>query len=89
MENIQIRTKGLITLPAKLRRQYKLNEGDVMTLVDLGDGCFMLMPKVSQVARLGDEIARIMKEKGISLDNMLQALEEERERYYQEHYAQS
>jgi len=86
---IQIRRKGVITLPAKLRRQYNLDEGDVFTLVDLGDGSFLLTPQVSQVAHLGDQVARLMEEEGVTVEEMLEALDQEREIYYREHYAQS
>jgi len=86
---IQIRRKGVITLPAKLRRQYNLDEGDVFTLVDLGDGSFLLTPQVSQVAHLGDQVARLMEEDGVTVEEMLEALDQEREIYYREHYAQS
>ena len=85
---IQIRAKGLVTLPVELRRKYGLQEGDALSLIDLGDGCILLSPKISQVARLGDEVARIMSDEGVSTEEMLQTLEEERERYYRQHYAQ-
>jgi AbrB family looped-hinge helix DNA binding protein len=86
---VQIRRKGVITLPAELRRQYGLDEGDVFTLVDLGDGSFLLTPQLSQVARLGNQAARLMEEEGVTLEEMLEALDQERETYYQEHYAQA
>jgi AbrB family looped-hinge helix DNA binding protein len=86
---VQIRRKGVITLPAELRRQYGLDEGDVFTLVDLGDGSFLLTPQLSQVARLGNQAARLMEEEGVTLEEMLEALDQERETYYQEHYAQT
>ena len=86
---IQIRRKGVITLPIELRRQYNLDEGDVFTLVDLGGGSFLLTPRVSQVARLGDQVAWLMEEEGVALEEMLEALDQEREIYYQEHYAQA
>jgi bifunctional DNA-binding transcriptional regulator/antitoxin component of YhaV-PrlF toxin-antitoxin module len=85
---VQIRRKGLITLPVELRRQYGLGEGDVFTLVDLGNGSFLLTPRVSQVARMGDQVARLMEEEGVTLEEMLETLDEERESYYQQHYAQ-
>ena len=85
---VQIRRKGLITLPVELRRQYDLSEGDVFTLVDLGDGSFLLNTRVSQVARMGDQVARLMEEEGVTLEEMLETLDEERESYYQQHYAQ-
>ena len=86
---VQIRRKGVITLPVELRRQYNLDEGDVFTLVDLGDGSFLLTPRVSQVARLGNQVAQLMEEEVVTLDEMLEALDQERETYYQEHYAQT
>jgi bifunctional DNA-binding transcriptional regulator/antitoxin component of YhaV-PrlF toxin-antitoxin module len=84
---VQIRRKGVITLPVELRRRYGLDEGDVFTLVDLGDGSFLLTPQVSQVARLGDQVARVMAEEGVGLEEMLKVLDEERELYYRDHYA--
>jgi bifunctional DNA-binding transcriptional regulator/antitoxin component of YhaV-PrlF toxin-antitoxin module len=86
---VQIRSKGVITLPVELRRRYGLDEGDVFTLVDLGDGSFLLTPQVSQVARFGDRVSRLMAEKKVSLEEMLEALDQEREAYYREHYVQA
>ena len=86
---IQIRSKGTVTLPIELRRKYGIDEGDVITLIDLGDGSFLLTPIVTQVDRLGDRVARAMKEAGVSEDELLAALDEERERYYQERYVKS
>jgi AbrB family looped-hinge helix DNA binding protein len=83
---VQIRQKGVITLPAQVRKRYGLREGDVFTLEDLGDGSFLLIPRVSQVTRLGDRVAEIMQEEGVSAEEVLKALKEERESYYREHY---
>jgi bifunctional DNA-binding transcriptional regulator/antitoxin component of YhaV-PrlF toxin-antitoxin module len=85
---LQIRKKGVITLPMDLRRQYSLDEGDLLTLVDLGEGAFILVPQVSQTAAWGDRVARTLAEENVSLDDMLLVLDEERERYYQEHYVE-
>jgi len=86
---IQIRNKGTITLPINFRRKYNLNQGDVFTLIDLGDGSFILTPKITQVNLLGDQIAQAMAEGGVSIDEILDALDEERERYYKEHYVEN
>lgn len=83
---IQIRSKGAVTLPIELRRKYGLGEGDIITLIDLGDGSFLLTPILPQVDRLGDRIAQTMAEEGVSVDEILTALDEERKRYYQERY---
>lgn len=85
---VQLRNKGAITLPIEIRRQYDLNEGDIFTLVDLGDGSFFLTPKVLQVERLGNQVQQIMEQAGVTVDDVLKVLAEERERYYQDHYEQ-
>ena len=86
---IQLRRKGILTLPVSLRRKYDLDENDVFTLEDLGDGSFLLIPDVSQVARFGDRVAEVMAEQDVGLEEMLEALNEERERYYREQYEQT
>lgn len=86
---IQVRGKGTLTLPIDLRRKYGIDEGDVITLIDLGDGSFLLTPIATTLDRYGDRVARAMAESGVSEDELLAALDEERERYYQERYVQS
>jgi bifunctional DNA-binding transcriptional regulator/antitoxin component of YhaV-PrlF toxin-antitoxin module len=86
MTTVQMRGKGTITFPAKLRTKYKLQEGEVFTIIDLGEGTFLLKPMVSQVNKLSNQIAKRLKEENVSLDDLLQTLDEERKIYYQENY---
>lgn len=86
MTVVQMRGKGTITFPAKLRSKYKLQEGEVFTIIDLGEGSFLLKPKVLDVDVLSRRIAKRIKEDNISLDDLLKALDDERKTYYQEHY---
>ena len=87
MTTLQIRGKGTITLPANLRKKYKLEEGEVLTVIDLGEGTILLKPIVSQVNKLSNQIAKRLKEENVTLDDLLDALDEERKTYYQENYA--
>ena len=84
---IQIRSKGNITLPSGFRRKYGLGEGEVLTMIDLGKGSCLLTPKVTQVDRYGDRVAKVLKEANVSLEDLLTALDEERKQFYKEHYA--
>ena len=86
MTTVQMRGKGTITFPAKLRTKYKLQEGEVFTIIDLGGGSFLLKPKVLEVDKLANRIAKRLKEENVTLDDLLQALDEERKVYYQENY---
>ncbi len=83
---IQLRDKGVITLPMSLRRKYSLRTGDVFSVSDLGEGAFIITPKSSRVAALGDKVADILQAEGVTVEQMLEALNEERERYYCEQY---
>ncbi|MBC8509104.1 MAG: AbrB/MazE/SpoVT family DNA-binding domain-containing protein [Chloroflexi bacterium] len=87
-KTVQIRQKGLITIPSNLRRKYNLTEGDVYTFVDLGDGTFLLSPDASKVNQYADQVAQLVQEADVDLDELLTTLDEERESYYQNHYAQ-
>ena len=87
VNTIQVRKKGSITLPMELRAKYGVDEGDIFTLIDMGDGSFLLTPRISQVNRLGDRVAEILNAENVSVDDLLSTLDDERERYYQERYA--
>jgi len=82
---IQVRSRGVITLPAELREKYGIESGDIFRLVDL-DGVFVLTPMVPMVPELAREIERIRLEAGLSTEELLQGLREQRERYNQEKY---
>ena len=79
----QISQRGVLTLPKSIRDSYKLKPGDVMTVIDLG-GAFVISPHRSQVDRMAEEISAALAERGESLESMLTALREEREKYGQQ-----
>jgi AbrB family looped-hinge helix DNA binding protein len=80
---VQIRGRGTLTLPARIRERYDLADGDPLTLVDL-DGAILLSPKTSVADKLSAEIQYLMTEAGLSLDELLGGLREERARYHAE-----
>lgn len=69
-------------LPAKLRAKYEIRKGDKLHLIDL-DGVFVLTPMVPMVPELAREIERIRLEAGISMDELIQGLREQRAKYHQ------
>jgi len=83
---IRLREKGVLTLPVGLRRKYSLRAGDVFSLIELGEGAFVFSPHTPKLAMLGDKVGELLQEQGVSVDQMLLALEEEREQLYREHY---
>jgi bifunctional DNA-binding transcriptional regulator/antitoxin component of YhaV-PrlF toxin-antitoxin module len=77
---LQVRERGVLTLPAELREKYGIQPGDSFRLVDL-DGIFVLTPMVPMVPELAREIEQLRLSAGLSMDDLLQGL---RERFYTE-----
>jgi bifunctional DNA-binding transcriptional regulator/antitoxin component of YhaV-PrlF toxin-antitoxin module len=82
---IQVRERGVVTLPAELREKYKIENGQIFNLVDL-DGIFVFVPMVPIVPELANEIERLRLEAGLSMEELLVSLREQREKYSTEKY---
>jgi bifunctional DNA-binding transcriptional regulator/antitoxin component of YhaV-PrlF toxin-antitoxin module len=82
---IQVRERGVITLPSELRDKYKIETGQIFRLVDL-DGIFVFVPMVPIVPELANEIERLRLEAGLSMEDLLVSLREQREKYSTEKY---
>ena len=77
---VRMAQRGVVTLPKSLRQSYNLRPGDNFTLLDLG-GVFILSPRRSEIDSLANRLTQALTERGETLETMLQALREERERY--------
>lgn len=84
-ETVRVRQRGVLTLPASLREKYGIRPGDTFRLIDL-DGIFVLTPMVPMVPELAREIERMRREAGLTIEELLAGLREQRKRYYQERY---
>jgi len=78
---IQVVRRGIITLPKELREQNNIDEGDTLTLIDLGDGVFVISPRRSRVDEIANKLAREWQDSGESLESMLSTLREVRAEY--------
>ena len=77
---VQMAQRGVVTLPKALRQTYNLEPGDRFTLLDLG-GVFVLSPRRTEIDALAERLTQALIEQGETLETMLQALREERERH--------
>lgn len=83
---IQVRQRGTLTLPTELRQKYGIRPGDAFRLVDL-DGLLVLTPLAPMVPELAREIERARLQAGLSIEELLDSLRAQRERYVREHDA--
>lgn len=77
---IQI-NNGKFSLPAEFLDKYRLEEGETFSIVDLGNGSFLLSPRRSRVDELADQIRLELEARGESLESMLKTLREVRAEY--------
>ena len=80
---IQVRDRGMITLPGEIREKYGIENGAIFRLVDL-DGTFVLTPMVPMVPKLANEIEQARLEAGLNIEELLQDLREQRARTIRE-----
>lgn len=77
---IQVAKRGVITLPAEVRRENRIEEGQILSLLDL-DGVLILTPQELQTDRLANQLAKTWQEQGLDLETMLKTLREVRSEY--------
>lgn len=78
---VQVVRRGIITLPKELRNKGNIEEGDILTLIDLGDGVFIISPQRSRVEGIANKLAKEWRDSGESLESMLSTLREVRAEY--------
>ncbi len=76
---IRLRERGQLTLPQKIRKRLSSDTGDTLTLVQIDD-LIVLSPKQPTIPKLAKEFSKIMDEESVSLADLLDGLEEEREK---------
>ncbi len=86
MSTVQLREEGTLYIPDPAREKYAMEDGDEFTLVDLGDGDFYLSRRTSSVSALIDKMVRMREEAGLSVEDILAGLAEERENIMRERY---
>jgi len=90
MENMktaiaEIKSRGQLTIPKKIRESSHLEEGQVVSIIPVGDSV-VITPKRLELDEARRQMRRIMKASGLSERELLKGLEEERESLYRETY---
>lgn len=67
---IQLRDRGVVTLPKAVRRRYALAPDTPLTLVDW-DGILILSSRIPVVTELAQQIAAEREQANLSVDDLL------------------
>ncbi len=88
MPTVRIRERGQVTIPSSFRKDLGLGENDTLNMVKI-DEMLILTPRKP----FGDAVARkvesAMKRKGLTLDDLLINLKDQRKKYRQEAHAKA
>lgn len=82
----EIKSRGQLTIPKKIRDLSHLEEGQVVSIIPLGDS-LIITPQRLELDEARRQIRKIIKASGISEEDLLAGLKEEREKLYKEAYA--
>ncbi len=82
----EIKSRGQLTIPKKIRIMGHLEEGQVVSIIPVGDSV-IITPKRLELDEARREIGKLLKAAGLSGEDLLKGLQEEREKLYQETYA--
>ena len=81
----EIKARGQLTVPKKIRDMLKLEEGQAVTFLAIGDSV-IISPKRLDLDEARRQIRRIVKESGLTEEAILSDLKKEREALYREKY---
>jgi AbrB family looped-hinge helix DNA binding protein len=81
----EIKARGQLTIPKKIRTMGHLEEGQVVSIIPIGDSV-IITPKRLALDEARREIRRIIKAAGLTERELLKGLAEGREGLYQETY---
>lgn len=81
----EIKSRGQLTIPKKIRVMGHLEEGQVVSIIPVGDSV-IITPKRLALDEARRELRRLLKASGLSEEDLLKGLREEREKLYQETY---
>ncbi len=87
MTTTLITPKGEITLPAEIREKYGFNDWGLLSVVDMGDGSILLKPYDSELTQTAEKMRKGLEDNGISLDDILQRLDEVHKELFKERYS--
>jgi AbrB family looped-hinge helix DNA binding protein len=80
-----VQEKGQVTIPAEIRKKWGLKKGDLVAFVETEQGV-MISPQEVIAAQALDQIGQILKEKGLTLEELMETGQEIRGELIEEAY---
>ncbi len=75
---IRVQEKGQVTLPASLRRRLGVKKGDLVSIEET-NGKLLITPQEIIASQALDEIGDILRQRGVTLEELIKSGRNERE----------
>jgi AbrB family looped-hinge helix DNA binding protein len=73
----EIKSRGQLTIPKKIREMCDLEEGQAVSIIPIGKA-FIITPQSLALDEVRKKITKMLKNSGVSLEDLLTGLKEER-----------
>lgn len=74
---VRVQEKGQVTLPTEVRERLGLKKGDLVAVVETEEGV-LISPQEIVATKALDRIGQVLREKGLSLEELIESGREER-----------
>lgn len=82
---VRVQEKGQVTLPAEVRRKLGIKKGDLVAVIETAEGILITPQEVIAMKAL-DRIGQALRERGLSLEELVESGREVRGGIIQEQY---
>ncbi len=88
MPTVRIRERGQVTIPSSFRKDLGLGENDTLNMVKIGE-MLILTPRKPFGDAVAMKVESAMRRKGLTLDDLLVNLKDQRRKYSREAHAKA
>ena len=74
---VRVQEKGQVTLPTEVREKLGLKKGDLVAVIETDEGV-LISPQEIVATKALDRIGELLKEKGVSLEEIIESGRQER-----------
>src|SRR3989344_152758 len=74
---VRVQEKGQVTLPTEVREKLGLKKGDLVAVIETDEGV-LISPQEIVATKALDRIGELLKEKGVSLEEIIESGREQR-----------
>jgi bifunctional DNA-binding transcriptional regulator/antitoxin component of YhaV-PrlF toxin-antitoxin module len=81
--SLQVQKEGQISIPQDVLNTLQTHEGQTLTLLQIGEFA-IIVPRIPQVTTLTESFVALMNSSNVTVDELLEGLQEERQAIWQE-----